>query len=236
MRWWFWLCLGGLIVTAAVAAVWIGSLYWLPYASALVSMIGTVLLINGGETNEETWRRVRAAAGAVPRTVRVGLLLCLLALMVYAVYFHSIAEEQPEVGRRWMITLSGIIVGAAVTAVAYAAGRPQRSRAGGLAATIIVGVLLIAGAAVCLHPAVDTFYDERAVHDELIGRYGARSWARHVLAVNAYHGEYVVYLNTDDAAVVLAACEDANVLAAERHRRATLVMYRDGRSQTLMKC
>jgi hypothetical protein len=82
----------------------------------------------------------------------------------------------------------------------------------------------------------DSFYDSSGVHKHLATAFGSSVWYPHLVAANADHGVYDVYLDTRDPAVLSAACRDLLPEAAKLERRPDLYYATDGHGYFIQTC
>jgi hypothetical protein len=66
------------------------------------------------------------------------------------------------------------------------------------------------------------------MHDRLAAQFGSSVWYPHLVATNAYHNAFLVYLDTDDPAVQAAACDDLKPWGAGQLDRTPDLYYASG--------
>ncbi|WP_432988926.1 hypothetical protein [Dactylosporangium sp. CA-233914] len=234
----------GLVFNVAVlAALFVpGASYahavsWLPFIPAFLTFGSALFVINGGRLGQLGWDRLWDALVTLPRWIQAGLGLLFVAAV--ASMLTSQVGTQTELSFERTFTVAAVWITAVGTALHYGIQQGQEPGAGRRSYRIALVIFFVVGAALAAASFLlgnDPINDETATHDRLASQFGDASWYPHLVAANTYHGAFIVYLDTRDAAVQANTCTDLKPVAAGLGRVPDLYYATGGHGRFARSC
>jgi hypothetical protein len=234
----------GLVFNVAVLAAlyvpgasYAHAVFWLPFIPAFLTFGSALFVINGGRLGRVGWDRLWDAIVVVPRWAQAGLGLLFVVTVVSML--TSQVGTQTEAGFERTFAVVAVWLTAVGTALHYGVKQGRQPGAGRRSYRIALAIFVVVGAALAAVTFLlgsDPINDEKATHDRLAAQFGDASWYPHLVAANTYHGAFIVYLDTRDAAVQADTCTDLKPVAAGLGRVPDLYYATGGHGRFARSC
>jgi hypothetical protein len=212
----------------------------LSFVLGALSFAPALYITNNRQLGRLSLPRFWGALLAMPRWVQIGLGLIFVVTIVQSPLNRPGPQTESGFFRGYIAT--GVWLCVVGTALIYTALRQQQrgEPPAEVQPSIVVKAVFIAiGLALAASAFLsnrDPIFDEAATHDRLTAEFGGSTWYPHLVAANTYHGAFIVYLDTKDAAVQSAACDDLKPVATERDRTPDLYFASGGHGTFVRTC
>lgn len=234
----------GLVFNVAVLAAlyvpgasYAGAIFWLPFLPAFLTFGSAFLVLSGGRLGRVRGDRIWDALVVLPRWAQAGLGLLYVATV--ASTLTAQVGTQTDVGSKRTFALGAVLVSAVGTALHHGVQKGRSPGAGRRSYRIALTVFAVVGpglAIVAFLLGGETVFDDTATHDKVAAQFGAAPWYPHLVAANTDHAEFIVYLDTRDAAVQAEACTALTGAAAGRGRVPELYYAKGGHARFARSC
>jgi len=183
-----------------------------PFGLAIVAFVGSLLLLSDYRLGRIRIRRIWAALMAAPLPAAAGVVVACTVLLVRRLAMAGAVINDPAAGT---FVEGAMYFGAVAAALAYGDYRLRTSTGPAPARPTHLAVYLICAAILAFNLATAAgvvgilgrpIIDNRALHADIVHRFGQEPWAAHLVAANYEGGAYVYHFDTRDEVVLSAAC------------------------------